>query len=661
MCGIVGIWNLNGIPIEAFGLDQFTDSLAHRGPDGRGTYICVEANLGLGHRRLAILDLSPKGKQPMAYAGGRYWITYNGEIFNFLELREELEGLGHTFVTESDTEVILAAYLQWGESCQLKFNGMWAFAIWDRNERVLFISRDRFGIKPLHYFFDGKHFAFASEMKAFLALDWFRLEFNPRMLALAVSNYNRVEGGTEDCLLKGIKRLHGGHCLIIRPGKEPQIKRWWNTLDHLVAVPEDINQQAEQFCQIFFDACKIRMRSDVPLGTALSGGLDSSSVICAMHQIRAFSDNHSRLSSDWQKAFVATFPGTIQDERKFAEQVVQHVGARPTYKEMDPTEAVENLDQILFSFEEIYDIPTSLWMIYREIRKLGVSISMDGHGADELLGGYHFYPYAEMRRALVARPNLNRFYEMRATLQALYPRFDIPSPGSILRDTLTQGLKNNFLANSVRSLGRLGRSCLFPDYVPRRTDWLLVNPQVPFFPEWEADKSQLAHFDSLNKQLYFDFHYRFLPTILRNFDRCSMAHGVEIRAPFMDWRLVCFGFSLPASSKIGGGYTKLILRKAMQGILPEPIRTRKSKIGFASPLVDWYKGRLKAFVLDTVNSQKFLQSDIWNGSLIRQQVADSYAKGDFLGASRSWQYIQAMKLMQLFADKSNQTANKGRN
>src|SRR5215831_4039299 len=186
MCGIVGMWNLDGGPIDQLVLERFTDALAHRGPDGRGTYVDPQGSLGLGHRRLAILDLSPAGHQPMSYANGRYWITYNGEIYNFLELRKELQGLGYRFVSDSDTEVILAAYVQWGADCQLKFNGMWGFAIWDKQERELFLSRDRFGVKPLHYFYDGRCFAFASEMKAFLATPWFQPSFDPQVVTSAL-------------------------------------------------------------------------------------------------------------------------------------------------------------------------------------------------------------------------------------------------------------------------------------------------------------------------------------------------------------------------------------------------------------------------------------------------------------------------------------------
>ena len=212
MCGIVGIWNRQGLPIDVYELDRFTDSLAHRGPDGRGTYIDKKACFGIGHRRLAILDLTNSGHQPMAYGDKRYWITYNGEIYNFIELRTELELLGHHFHSESDTEVILAAYVQWGKACQFKFNGMWSFAIWDSHERQLFLSRDRFGIKPLFYLYDDKHFIFASELKAFMSLS---SKLQPQFDLGIIALYANIESARKT-LLKGVMNLNGGHQLILR-------------------------------------------------------------------------------------------------------------------------------------------------------------------------------------------------------------------------------------------------------------------------------------------------------------------------------------------------------------------------------------------------------------------------------------------------------------
>lgn len=265
MCGITGFWNLDGRPVNREELIRFTSQLAHRGPDGWDVYADESASLGLGHRRLAIIDLNT-GDQPMSYLNGRYWIVFNGEIYNFVELKKELESLGYVFKTDSDTEVILAAYDKWGEDFQFKLNGMWACAIWDSRERKLFLSRDRFGVKPMIYLFDGRRFAFASEMKAFLALDNFRAEYNPTVLANSLEDATHVEGA-EDCLFQGLKRLLGGHCLTLDADGRMNIRRWWNTLDHLPNVPQRYEDQVAQYRELFLDACRIRMRSDVAIGT----------------------------------------------------------------------------------------------------------------------------------------------------------------------------------------------------------------------------------------------------------------------------------------------------------------------------------------------------------------------------------------------------------
>jgi asparagine synthase (glutamine-hydrolysing) len=652
MCGIVGIWNTDGSPLGEPDLNRFTDSLVHRGPDGKGIYIDSKACLGLGHRRLAILDLTETGHQPMSYADKRYWIVYNGEIYNFLELRDELEGLGHTFQSDSDTEVILSAYVQWGEGCQFKFNGMWAFAIWDSKERILFLSRDRFGVKPLHYMYDGRCFSFSSEMKAFLNLSWFHPRFNPDIVASALANITAVEG-TIDCLLQGVKRLKGGYSLTLRQGQKPKIRRWWNTLEHLVSAPADFQKQTEKFRDLFFDACKIRMRSDVPIGTALSGGLDSGSVLCSMADIRSRSNNGQRLAADWQKAFVATFSGTSQDERVFAEQVASHSQAVPIFKEIDPSQIIDSLDQVIFQFEEIFDIPSAAWLIYRKMRRNGVIVSIDGHGGDELLAGYHHHTEFAMRVSLIPKPKPMRFFELRSILRHMYPegiKPNVPNVGYILKQWLLENKESYPTKYKLARFINQAVKKIRPNQKTQTHDkqWLRIDPRPAYYADYESDKHLLCSLDPLTSHLYYDFHFSTLPTILRNFDRCSMAHGVEVRAPFMDWRLVCYAFSLPAESKLGGGYTKRILREAMRGILPETIRTRTSKVGFSSPLVDWFSGPLRIFVLDSVNSKAFLQSEIWNGPAIRDFVEESFSRGNYSSARRSWEFIQAMKLMELY-------------
>ena len=630
MCGITGLWNLNGEPLSPELLRCFIDSLAHRGPDGSDIYIDTEANLGLGHRRLAIIDTSAGGRQPMAYADGRYWIVFNGEMYNFLELKKELEQLGYAFKTDSDTEVILTAYHHWGEDCQMKFNGMWAFAIWDRDERKLFISRDRFGVKPLIYYFDEKHFAFASEMKAFLALDWFHPEFDPAMVALALTNERLIEGD-ERCLVRGLRHLPGGHCLTLRMGEGPKIRRWWNTLEHLESVPQKYDDQVARFRELFLDACRIRMRSDVPIGTALSGGLDSSSILCSMTHIRNTTNASDRLAPEWQKAFIMTYPGAVIDERVYADEVIRKTGVTPLYCTGASELYLDHFDDILFQYEEVSDIHLGPWLVHKKQRENGVVVTIDGHGGDEVLGGYPWYVTAALK------DSISNFSPRRA------------------RDLvhIMKGLElfpqDQFYIKSAQALfSKMTKE--------NHGAWLLQRAADFTSPAYEHDLQLIKDRDALFKSLYVDFHFTQLPTNLRDFDRLSMAHGVEVRSPFMDWRLVCFLFSLPSKAKIGSGFTKRILRDALKGILPESIRTRTRKLGFPNLAEAWTSPRAQAFMREIVHSADFQQCTIWDGKKIAEDLSIAGHTQDNEKLHRVWIYVQAMSLMRLFQEKRKEHA-----
>ena len=630
MCGITGLWNLNGEPISPNSLRCFIDSLAHRGPDGSDIYIDQAANLGLGHRRLAIIDTSDGGRQPMSYAEGRYWIVFNGEIYNFLELKSKLEQLGYRFKTDSDTEVILTAYHHWGEDCQLKFNGMWALAIWDRDERRLFISRDRFGVKPMIYYFDDKRFAFASEMKAFLALDWFRPEFDPAMVALALTNERLIEGD-ERGLIRGLRHLLGGHSLTLRAGEPPKIRRWWNTLEHLESAPQTYDDQVARFRELFLNACRIRMRSDVPIGTALSGGLDSSSILCGMNYIRNTTNASDRLAHEWQKAFVMTYPGAAIDERKYADEVIQHTGVTPIYCTGASELYLDHFDDILFQYEEISDIHLGPWLVHTAQRENGVVVTIDGHGGDEVLGGYPWYVTAALKDSIAAF-SPRRSYDLVSIMKGLelFPQ-------------------SQFYIKSAQAL--------FTKMTKEDQQPWLVQPAADFeSPAYEHDLPLIKNRDALFKSLYVDFHFTQLPTNLRDFDRLSMAHGVEVRSPFMDWRLVCFLFSLPSSTKIGSGFTKRILRDAMKGILPESIRTRTRKLGFPNLAEAWTSPRAQNFMRDIIHSLEFRQSGIWDGKKVADDFALAMHDQNSEQLHRAWIYVQAMSLMRLFHEKRKEYA-----
>ena len=561
----------------------------------------------------------------MSFADGRYWIVFNGEIYNFVELKKELEGLGYQFKTDSDTEVVLAGYDHWGEDCQFKFNGMWACALWDNREQKLFLSRDRFGVKPLMYYFDGKRFAFASEMKAFLALDGFRVEFFPAVLANSLEDASLVEGA-EECLLLGLKRLLGGHCLTLNAQGDLKIRRWWHTLDHLPRVPQKYEDQVQQYRELFLDACRIRMRSDVPIGTALSGGLDSSSVLSSMSHIRKTGDATMRMAQEWQKAFIGTYPGKTIDERPYADQVIAQTGVQPIYCEMNADMYLDHFNEILYQYEELSDIHLGPWFVHKRQRENGVVVTIDGHGGDEALGGYTWHVFAAMRGA---RRHPLRFLDLASIRNNM---------------SLTNNSRTYINAVKNRLLGKKTASLL--------TSWLNLGPQPFITPAMEFDAPRLAGGDELFKTLYTDFHFTHLPMNLRDFDRLSMAHGVEVRSPFMDWRLVTFAFAIPSAHKIGAGYTKRILRDAMKDILPESIRTRTKKLGFPNLDEGWNSPRGHQFIRDSISSSEFKTNPFWDGPRIISDLESAFQAQDKPRIYKAWKLTQAQSLMRMFHEKT---------
>lgn len=601
MCGITGIWNFDNRRIGRSAFDRFTDSLAHRGPDGRGTWFKESGETALGHRRLAILDLSEEGRQPMSYANNRFWITYNGEIYNFLELRVELEQKGHVFRSQSDTEVILGAYQEWGPDMLLRFNGMWAFAIYDVKERMLFIARDRFGIKPFLYHLTGSRFAFASELKAFRHLEGYEPIIDPESAVVFLRNGFGIEG-TSRTMFLNVRRLPAGHYGMIKDGKLTVI-RWWDTLNHLIESPPSIEAQAEKFREMFYDSIRLRMRSDVPIGTCLSGGFDSTAVVCALADIGKH-QHGSRQAKVWQHAFVATFPGAANDERAQAEEAIRFSGVTATFMPVKDSDALSDINNILMHFDDVYiGLPTPAWLIYRELRKAKVVVSLDGHGADELMGGY--IPMGDGK---------DLFHDIRTSFRSIllyHPYFELLRR---IAKRLHRDTGNAFLK-------RHASYC-----------------QDDFIPAPSRDKLP-AHWGANNRMLYPMFHSTVLPTILRNFDRMSMAHGVEVRMPFMDWRLVTYVFSLPDSSKIGDGFTKRVARLGMMGKMPDSIRLSRKKMGFNSPLPEWFNGPLQPWVNNLLGNN--MKHELIEMPRLKKFIGENMEKRSWTwqNATIAWTYL----------------------
>jgi len=602
MCGIAGILEKNG-PVDQAVLERLGVSLSHRGPDGQQIWISDDRQCGFVHARLAIIDTEARSDQPFVSDDGRYTIVFNGEIFNFLELRAELEAMGARFRTEGDTEVLLQSYIAWGPAMLPKLNGMWALAIRDNADGSVFLARDRFGIKPLLYAQRGDRFAFASEVRALLDVPWVnrapamdvarRLLFDP--FGVEASEYT---------LHEGIRRLPGGHHAKLAAGRL-SITRWWVTADHIgQSRPSSMGEAAEQFRELFLDSTRLRMRSDVAIGSCLSGGFDSTAVVSAMAHIAAGGGAHDRESDDWRHAFIATFNGQPQDETPEATEAARHAGVTPHFFDLGQDDGGELADVVLESLDDVYiSLGTAPWRIYQEVRRAGVRVTLDGHGADEMIGGYR---QGGRNLAFVLRNLMgdqaggadSSWFSDTAKLAAL--RVD-------------------------RSYFLRGRGFRAPERMPI----------AGYRDELPDDYS------AFDRRLYAMFHCNVLPTILRNFDRLSMAHGVEVRMPFMDWRLVTHAMSLPADMKSDDTHSKLVARHAMAGIMPESIRTATRKVGFNSQMPAWLNGSLGRWADRVLATPHDAFDALVDRTAVRDRVSALTARGawDWTSVGRLWPYI----------------------
>lgn len=603
MCGIAGILS-GGEPINEKLLTHLGQKLAHRGPDGQQIWLSPDRACGFVHARLAIIDTDARSDQPFVSEDGRYTIVFNGEIFNFLELRTELSAQGYRFRTEGDTEVLLNGYRAWGPAMLPRLNGMWALAIRDNADGSIFFARDRFGIKPLVYAQQGNRFAFASEVRALLDVPWVdkspAIEVAERLLFDPFG----VEG-SEHSLHQGIKRLPAGHSAKWLDGRF-HVARWWVTADHLdIEMPAHAADAANRFRDIFFDSTRLRMRSDVAIGSCLSGGFDSTAVVSAMAHIAELDGGHERESKDWRHAFVATFSGQPHDETAEATQAAQHAGVTPHFFDLGKDDGVDLVDTVLDALDDVYiSLPTSPWRIYQEVRRHGVRVTLDGHGADEMMGGYR-------------QGGQNIAFALR---NLLGDRAGIGSTAAWLSETA------KLAALRVDRSYFLSRH---PFKAPDRLDIAAYKDNLP------------AHYTGLDKRLYAMFNASILPTILRNFDRLSMAHGVEVRMPFMDWRLATYVMALPDNMKSDGTYSKLIARNALRGIMPESIRSSTRKIGFNSQMPAWMNSSLGDWAHRLLTTSHDAFDQMVDRKALNARVAElNLSKGwDWTSVGRLWPYI----------------------
>jgi len=598
MCGIAGIIG-PGISLEPSHIAAMCDVISYRGPDDFGylayrgatdsarpfknvfeigTDQATSSDVLLGHRRLSILDLSEHGRQPFTYADGRLWMVYNGEIYNYIEIREELKAKGHSFRTDTDTEVILAAWLEWGEACLHKFNGMWAFAILDTHEKTLFCARDRLGIKPFHYSLQQNKFTFASEIKQILMLPWIESGADTGSFFdyLAFKAYG---GDKHQTYFKHIFQLKAGHCLKVnlsRSINEQDLTpvRWWNIDPSRKLENPDDASCAERYRELLMDSVRLRLRADVPIGTCLSGGLDSSSIVCTVNRILQ-AENPNAV----QKTFTVTSEDPNLDEREYAQAVIDATSVQPAFIMPSADSLLNAVNKLIWHHDEPFG-NTSIfagWSVFELARREGVTVTLDGQGPDEMIGGY-FSSMMDYRMAQdVTSGNWWRFirdYRERQELHhvplkriAKLLMLEIPGFGFLKRHAGDIAFASNFLNRDFFEEGR----------------------NASTFLQEQREFNQLPG-GSFDRKQYHSTFSGSLPGILRNVDRNSMAFSIESRVPFLDYRLVEFCFSLPAEMKLRAGKSKWILREAMKDILPSKVLNRKNKIGFATAEERWIKG-----------------------------------------------------------------------
>jgi asparagine synthase (glutamine-hydrolysing) len=663
MCGIFGIWHRDGKPLDLLALHRATTSLRHRGPDDEG-YLLVDTrsghsvlcggestkaelglprleefayerfDLALAFRRLSILDLSPAGHQPMASHDGRLWMIFNGEVYNYVELRQELAGLGHEFRTGTDSEVILAAYDEWGPDCLSRFNGMWALAIWDVSRRQLFLARDRFGIKPLYTVDEGRTVAFGSEIKALLASGI--VPFKPSRLAVAAyiaqgRSPSHLQGET---FFEGIRSLPAAHSALISHETISQRRYWSLPLASGNAHLEIRNPQSaiRNYRELFTDAVRVHLRADVPVGTCLSGGLDSSSIVALGGKLMQTEHAVSleRLG-EHQQTFSAVYDTEGPwNERQHIEQVITRTGAAGNYIQPTGERLWEDLERLIWHQDEPFQ-STSIfaqWCVMDLAYRRGVTVLLDGQGADEVLGGYR--PYSVRIAELLRAGRLLRAVELATDAR----RVAGVSPASALGKALAVQLPTPVLKR-LRS-ARVRQAADASGLKPAVEASLMV-------ATGEEDKPYVDQ-RSLSRHLARLIDES-LPNLLRYEDRNSMAFSIEARVPFLDYRLVEYAFTQAAPLRIHKGWTKWVQRMAVRDLLPKEIVWRRDKVGFETPEVQWLRDGRKQ-IIDILNADE-TGSEYLDLATVRRQVPTLLDQPG--GPARVWRWVNLVTWLRCFA------------
>lgn len=616
MCGIAGIISADLFIVNENLLQTMSKALAHRGPDDKGYWINEEGNVGLSHRRLSIIDLSDAGKQPMHYLN-RYSIVYNGEIYNYIEIREELLKHGYHFTSQSDTEVILAAYDHWKENCLQQFDGMFAFAIWDEKLKTLFAARDRFGEKPFYFYEENNTFIFASEMKALWSIGVEKRPDNKMLLNYITIGHVQNVKEKKETFFENIYSLPPAHYLSFSPfTKQLSILSYWD-IDKQKEINISDEDAIEKFTELFNRSVNRRLRSDVTLGTSLSGGLDSSSIVSSIyHQAK----EHPL------KTFSAVFEHFENDESKYIDKVVNAFQLQSFKTTPTADSLIKDFEKLCYHQEEPFS-SSSIYAQFKvfELAKLhGVKVLLDGQGADETLAGYHKYIHWHLQQ-LLSRGQYKRLKKDKNIFKENNAGF-------------SWGIKNYFAS-----------------YFPSHTAIFLEQREFSKISQYKfIDREFTTSLNGreqegifkpivtkLNDLLYYNTMQSGLEELLRFADRNSMAHGAEVRLPFLSYELVEFVFSLSSKFKIQDGWTKWLLRKTMDKKLPDEIVWRKDKIGYETPQKQWMQNET---LLDYIHEAK---KKLVNERILKATVLDKkiHPKAAHDADNFDWRYLCAAQIL----------------
>jgi asparagine synthase (glutamine-hydrolysing) len=622
MCGIAGVISPYNKFVQLQRLQQMADTLKHRGPDGEKYWINNDETVGFAHRRLRILDLSENAAQPFHYL--HYTIIFNGEIYNYKELKYELSKHNYTFTTSCDTEVIPAAYDFWGADCLHHFDGMFAFALYDEKSKEIFIARDRFGEKPLYYYADFdkgklKQFIFASEIKAIWEAG-VQKEINQTMLLNFITlGYVQNPSDNTETFYKNIVNLPQSHYLIVSAHTNKiAVKKWYELKIQNLKINNE-NEVIEKFTELFFTSVKRRLRSDVHVGTSLSGGIDSSSILAAIDYFK----QNNELSETWSNvAFTAVFPGFEKDEAANSKTIAEHFDIAQFITTPSAADCVNYFEQLMYYQDEPVQSSSVMvqFFVYALAKEKNITVLLDGQGADEILAGYKKYTHWYLQQLL--RKNFSEFnHEKKLLVQNRFLE--------------TWNWKNygaTFFPAQTKKQLELKAYRIQKNNSFIRKDFLIQN-----FNKISLQKPVIKN---LEDNLYYSTFQFGLAELLRYADRNSMAHSEEVRLPFLNYKLVEFIFSLPSSYKIKNGFTKWILRKAMNNYLPGQIVWQKNKIGYEPPQRQWMQSKpLQEMIMES--RRKLVNQNILLKNILQQPVEAKPAHDAY---NYDWRYLSAAAL-----------------